>query len=124
MNHLTGKPSKAEAERITSMMILGCCACAFIGIPQIAEECHHIVEGNRRMGHWYSIPLCKGHHRGIWSPEQVICMPENFRVSLCDGSKAFESVYASERELWTRVQQRLHLSTDWPKSKMLPRRYA
>lgn len=122
MKHSTGKPTEAEDRRISRMMLLGCAACAHLEIWVVAQECHHILQGNKRLGHWYTIPLCKGHHRGIWNLSQQIVIPEGDRVSISDGRKAFTRVYPPEKQLWIEVQHRLRLSTDWPESKVLPRR--
>ena len=107
MKHSTGKPTKSEAKRIDAMMILGCVHCAWWGKPVPAEECHHILRGNKRLGHLYTIPLCYMCHVDI----NRLTNPRNYSVP-------------SERELWERVQNRLHLSTDWPESKILPRKSA
>jgi len=119
-------PTKYEAERIEAMMRLGCVACAVLfDLPVAAQECHHILSGGRRMGHWFTLPLCRGHHQGDWSPEQKDAIPAEKRVAISDGRKAFISVYPTERQLWERVQDRLHLPKVWPVSlKILPRSVA
>jgi hypothetical protein len=104
MKHSTGKATKAQKARFEAAIRLGCVLCAHFGKPVSAAEMHHLLSGNRRMGHDWSIPLCRPCHRNI--------------------NALTKSGEPSERELWTKVQQRLHLSTDWPTSKMLPRRYA
>lgn len=113
-------PTKYEAERIEAMLRLGCVACARLGIPYIAE-CHHLLEGHRRLGHWFSLPLCPGHHRGVWTPEQKQCIKDDERVAISDGRKLFVKVYGTERFLWTLVQKRLKLPALWPVSKIVPR---
>jgi|SRR5689334_5304052 len=121
MNHSTGKPTKYEQQRFDAMMRLGCVCCAQLDIPNPAIDRHHIVKGNKRLGHWYTLPLCPGHHRGVWTPEQIELIPPDLRIAISDGSKLFEKQYGSERELWTKVQRRLKLPTVWPSSKILPR---
>jgi hypothetical protein len=96
------KPTKAEAKRIEVMMRLGCVHCAYFGKPVPAEECHHIVEGMKRLGHWYTLPLCRKCHARI--------------------NQLTKSKEPSERELWERVQDRLHLPKVWVSTKILPRR--
>lgn len=119
------QPTKYEAERIEAMMRLGCVACAHIGIVYVAHECHHILSGGRRMGHWFTLPLCRGHHQGDWSGAQRECIPDKQRVAISDGRKLFNAVYNSERKLWEVVQDRLHLPKVWPvSSKILPRKIA
>lgn len=111
-------PTKAEAERIARMMTLGCVCCHQFGGWRY-PECHHIVQGNKRLGHWYTIPICSGHHRGAWTG-----LESGPRVALSDGSKLFVVTFGSERELWKKVQDRLGLPYIWPSSKILPRRVA
>lgn len=101
--------------RVDQMMRLGCVACAYIEIPYVAQECHHLLMGNRRMGDWFTIPLCMGHHRGCWTPEQIEGLNPAARVAISDGRKAFTKVYPTERELWELVQERLGLT--WPAPK-------
>jgi len=119
--------TRLEEMRIQQMMRLGCVACAFIEIPMPAQECHHLLDGNRRMGDWFTIPLCMGHHRGAWSEEQreilgqlSIRMRKNYLVAISDGRKAFTTIYPTERQLWETVQERLGFS--WPQSKIIARR--
>ena len=118
-------PTKYEAERMDAMMRLGCVACAQIGIAHVAQECHHILSGGRRMGHWFTLPLCRGHHQGDFSAEQRQVFPAGTLVAISDGRKLFNAVYSPERKLWEVVQDRLHLPKVWPvSSKVLPRRVA
>lgn len=122
MNHSTRAPTKYEAERIEAMKRLGCVACAVLGIPYADIEVHHILDGNKRMGHWFTIPLCAGHHQGRFTALQRDLMEDTQQVALSDGRKLFNAVYGSERQLWERVQDRLRLPKVWPVSKVLPRR--
>lgn len=114
--------TKVESMRITRMMQLGCMACAHLGLPVPAQECHHLLYGNIRMGHLYTIPLCMGHHRGAWSSEQLEAIEPHKRVAISDGRKAFTAIYPAERVLWATVQQRLKLRVVWPESKLVARR--
>lgn len=114
--------TRRDELRIERMLRLGCVACAYLDIPNIECECHHILWGNVRLGDWYTIPLCPGQHRGVWSPELVILIPRFQRVAISDGRKAFTRVYPCERDLWVTVQRRLHLSQEWPASKIVPLR--
>jgi len=124
--------TKYERERIEAMMRLGCVFCAVLGVVNAHQlECHHIVEGNRRLGHWYTLPACIGHHRGHFTPEQVQILealarekdlaPHALLVGIASGSKAFEPYYGTEREMWTKVQRRLKLPAMWVHSKIVPR---
>ena len=122
MLHSTGAMTKAERERISAMLVLGCVACASLGIPNGRHiQVHHLLEGNRRMGHNFTIPLCQQHHLGYGWNELWGVIPSECQVSIADGRKAWVRVYPSERVLWERVQDRLHLPKIWPDSKILPR---
>lgn len=111
--------NRMDELRIEQMLRLGCSACAYLQLFSVAEV-HHILEGGRRMGDWFSIPLCAGHHRGMWSDEHRAILHPHQLVSISDGRKAFSKVYPTERELFERTQARLGLS--WPTvTKILPR---
>ena len=111
--------NKMEQLRVDRMMRLGCVFCAQVGLVYVAHECHHIVEGHRRLGHWFTLPLCRGHHQGDWTLEQKLAIHPNKLVGIFSGSKLFEPVYGTERELWEIVQQ--HLGLSWPVSKVTRR---
>lgn len=121
MNHSTRAPTKREAQRIQAMMKLGCVACAVLGIPYANVECHHLLDGGVRMGHWFTLPLCAGHHQGRFTTLQRKLLEREQRVGISDGRKRFNAVYGTERALWERVQDRLKLPKVWPVSKILPR---
>lgn len=95
MKHSTGKPTKAQQERFKKLHELGCICCKKLGFWQF-PEIHHIVEGMRRLGHDWTLPLCKMHHRDrglsdFWGP------------SIADGSKAFAKRWGTQRELLREV---------------------
>lgn len=115
--------TKVEKARIERMLPLGCVACAHLSIPNINQtEVHHLLYGNIRMGHLYSIPLCPQHHRGVGWDKLADVIPPALRVSIADGRKAFTAVYPPERVLWATVQQRLKLAVVWPGTKLVERR--
>ncbi|MDB6103323.1 MAG: Recombination enhancement, RecA-dependent nuclease [Gammaproteobacteria bacterium] len=111
--------NRMEELRCERMMRLGCMACAYLEIIHPAQECHHLLDGGRRMGDWFTLSLCRGHHQGDWSAEQMILIPHEKRIAISDGRKAFCRIYPTERELWELVQERLGLA--WPPSKIVPR---
>jgi hypothetical protein len=100
------------------MLMLGCICCYQFG-GWVHPEVHHLISGNRRMGHNWTIPLCPFHHRGVSSG--LFYGP---RIALSDGGKIFVATFGNERELWKKVQDRLALPYVWPGSKILPRRVA
>ena len=56
--------TKIEREWMDRITEHGCIACRLDGNHRPAAV-HHIVSGNRRMGHLFSLPLCDpGHHQG------------------------------------------------------------
>jgi hypothetical protein len=122
VQHSTGAMTKAEKDRITRILGLGCVACAHLGIPNGRHiQVHHLIQGNRRLGHTFTIPLCEQHHTGYNWQELWGIIPNEMQVSLADGRKAWVKCYPTEKELWERVQDRLHLAKEWPESKVLPR---
>jgi hypothetical protein len=116
-------PTKYEQTRIDAMRKHGCVACAMLGVPNVNQlELHHILSGGIRMGHYFSVFLCRGHHQGDWSREQSDWIEPEKRVAISDGRKLFTAVYGTERSLWERVQTKLKLPMVWPVSKIVPRR--
>lgn len=67
----------------------GCVACLQDGI-QSPASIHHIVQGNRRLGHLFSIGLCWQHHQG----------PEGVHMA----KRSFVARYGSELELLAGLQ--------------------
>jgi hypothetical protein len=107
------------------MLLLGCVACAAIGVVNHHQiECHHILDGGRRMGHRFTIPLCKGHHQGYFTETQKIRLRDDEQVSIGTGRKPFNEKFGTERELWAKVQFVLDLNLDWVGTKVVSRRVA
>lgn len=105
--------TKAEKARFLQILALGCVICGHDN-HNSKLEIHHLIEGNKRMGHGYTICLCAYHHRGVG---QV-----HAQTALSHGSKPFTQAYGTQRSLWEATQRRLGLEIDWPASKILPRR--
>jgi hypothetical protein len=121
MKHSTGKPTQEEAARIKLIMGMSCAVCALHGdVSKRALELHHIVRGGKRMGHWYSIQLCRGHHQGRWDQRN----PQPAQVAISDGMKAFRRAHGGLDDLaiWQRLQVILGMNDELPKSKIVPRR--
>ena len=109
-------PTKAESARFERLKSIGCIVCRLaLGASGGAVEIHHIVRGNKRLGHWWTLPLCFAHHRGNGS---------GLMTSIANGRKAFERVHGTEMDLWLKVQHILGLDDELPKTKVLPRRVA
>lgn len=120
------KPTKSEQARIERMLIMGCAACAAIGVQNHhLIECHHILDGGRRMGHRFTIPLCKGHHQGAFTAAQLHTLTETERASIAGGRKPFNRMFGTERKLLQKIDFLLDVvPVAWPTSKVLPRRVA
>lgn len=111
-----GPPATAEEKtRIKRLFTeVGCICCLLrFGTYNGLIEVHHIVRGNKRIGHWYTLPLCRAHHQtkgeGVWT-------------SIANGRKAFAAIHGSEFDLWLKVQHMLKLDDELPSTKILPRR--
>jgi hypothetical protein len=106
-----------EKQRNDELRKLHCVLCTLSGDFRTRPiEIHHIVRGNKRLGHWYTLQLCVGHHQGQWT-DQVI------RVGIKSGRHAFKAAYGyDELALWQRLQVALMLDDSLPPTKILPRR--
>ena len=106
-----GKPKLKAAEYAHLMRILDrpCVAC-IPGYQELKTEAHHIVDGNRRLGPWYLLPLCAGHHR-------------TYTVNITTNKRALEAEFGSERLLWELLMSTLEVThVSWPESKILARK--
>lgn len=107
MKHSTEKPTKAEQARFDKMKEMGqCVACYQRGIHGRGYiEIHHLLSGNRRIGHMATVSLCPWHHRGLIQESDdddfrsVAKMTEAFGPSLANGSKPFRAEFGSDKEL-------------------------
>lgn len=85
--------TKMEREWMSRIADLGCVACRQDGIESPASV-HHIVQGNRRLGHLFTLPLCPLHHQG--DGRQV--------PSVHFTKRTFVARYGSELELLAGLQ--------------------
>lgn len=105
----TGKPTKAESERIEAVKSGPCLACIAWGESgnapwgfhvTIGCDAHHLLSGGRRIGHMATVGLCPWHHRQVpdWG-----CTAKEMRAyygpSLMDGSKTFRDTYGDDESL-------------------------
>ena len=99
-------PTKADRRRFDALHELGCIACRVNGVVTITTvEIHHLVEGNKRLGHSFTIPLCAWHHRG--DAENAMEMLKG--PSLARNKRAFAKEYGTERELLAAVNRLIHV---------------
>ena len=92
---------------------LGCIACriemvTFLRALGGPVEIHHLLSGNKRLGHGAILPLCRWHHRGEPAGERTkTCMAQMLGPSLALQSKAFRAKYGTEKELIGLVNKKL-----------------
>ena len=123
--------TRSEKARINLMLHIGCMACKTertlvdgVAWASVRPEVHHLIEGSRRLGHRYTIPLCPGHHRGEWTEEQRDyweALKITNRPSIAEGRKSFYARYGSEHAMWEIVQNTLAQPISWPQSKVFKR---
>ena len=101
MRHSTGTPTKAEARRMDTIKNdVVCVCCDQLGLISSYVEIHHILSGNRRIGHLATVGLCPWHHRGIpFEGHTKASMRLEYGHSLADGSKPFRKQFGSDAEL-------------------------
>ena len=108
MKHSTGNPTKAEAARFRKLKALGCVACDIDKTEQ--DQCepdiHHMLSGNRRIGHHATVPLCYWHHKG----EPYDGMPEAYLLATVGPSwhrhrRKFRAQYGGDLALIARVDE-------------------
>lgn len=86
-------------------------------------EIHHLKDGNKVLGHLYTICLHGWYHRaepcgGLRRDE----MRELYGASLADGSKLFLASHGlTDRDLWIEQQKRLGGILEFPPSKVFRR---
>lgn len=100
-----GAPNKEERAWMDWITARGCVACRkdgtlVVGADGVYEperpQVHHIIRGNRRIGHLWTLPLCAGHHQdGHGKPGMVARHPTKAR---------FEAKYGSEFSLLAELQ--------------------
>lgn len=93
--------TKDEEDHLDKVQQLGCIVC-WIEQVYSPAEIHHILDGGRRRGHKYVLPLCFPHHRGGCDGTTI-----NF-ISRHPYKARFEERYGTEERLLERVSTRLH----------------
>lgn len=101
--HRNAKPwTQAEKDRADQMaVVIGCIFCWLEdGHRGPCQHRHHIKSGNKRMGHWFTLPVCEPHHNDC----------HNGRFN-----------HAKQIDTWLKVQHALNLSDELPRSKIFRR---
>lgn len=103
MRHSTGTPTKAEKARMDKMKEMGqCVACYQRGIHGWGYvELHHLLSGNKRIGHLATVSLCIYHHRGLFESGggSLADAKAVYGPSLAHGSKPFRAEFGTDKEL-------------------------
>lgn len=107
MRHSTGRPTKDERARMDAIKDGPCLCCRMRGWPSLYPDIHHLLYGNKRRGHLFSIGLCPWHHRGVvpYGFDRQT-MHDRYGPSLAHGSKPFHAEFGSDDELLA-LQDRL-----------------
>jgi Recombination enhancement, RecA-dependent nuclease len=106
MKHSTGKPTASEVERFEKLQILGCICCRQLKVNGRSGEVHHLLSGNKRRGHEYTILLCAYHHRSVTSLPKAKAI-EEYGPSLADGSKPFHARFGDDQFLLDKTNELL-----------------
>lgn len=118
-------PTKAESERIRRIVDYGCIVSRIKWRTYAPPDVHHLLDGGRNIGHWFTIPLSPWFHRGVTlSGMSQKEMTRVYGPSLELDKDAFETAFGTDRYLWEVVQRLFKLDRAWPPSKILPRRVA
>lgn len=99
MRTSTGKPTKAEKARMDAIKNGPCVCCHMRGIASIWPEIHHLLSGNKRRGHMFTIGLCGHHHRNAGHTNLVHPDIGWIGPSLANGSKPFHAAFGSDDQL-------------------------
>lgn len=74
---------KADAKRLDAVRALPCCICHEYGMPQAtptaAHHCIHGRHGTRKSPDSMTIPLCEGHHQGLFDTTKIALHREPMR---------------------------------------------
>jgi hypothetical protein len=94
-------PRVADIERFAKLYALGCVISRVYFDRWEPAEIHHLVEGRKRLGHQYTIPLSAWFHRGVpplsdMRPSEAV---QKIGPSLALSKRAFVARFTSEREL-------------------------
>lgn len=92
------KATAAERQHMAMVAAIGCLCCRALGYYDSPAAIHHPVEGGKRKGHMYALPLCHRHHQD--HPNEPSRHPNK---------AAFERVWGTERELVGKVYRLLDI---------------
>ena len=90
--------TKSEQAWLDAICRIGCCVCIRRNLGHTPGEPHHMLDGNLRLGHLFTVYLCPTHHRSG--------LNNRMAVSRHPWRTEFERRYGTEVELhtWTKKQ--------------------
>ena len=91
--------TKVDKKHLDQVAEIGCIVCKNVYFCYSPAEIHHIVEGSRRKGDQFVIPLCVPHHRGGSDGAN------GQFVSRHPYKSRFEAAYGSESDLLEQVRR-------------------
>lgn len=94
-------PNTEEQSWMDRAQAFGCIVCYLFHGARTPAAIHHPVEGGRRKGHLFAIPLCDpGHHQNSPTP---------LKISRHPNKKQFELAYGSEETLLRQLKNLIEL---------------
>jgi len=107
MQHSKRKPRIADIERFAKLRALGCVVSKIYFNRWEPAEIHHLVEGRKRLGHQFTIPLSPWFHRGVpplpdMRPSEAT---KQLGPSLALSKREFVARFMSERQLLEKTNE-------------------
>lgn len=98
-------PTVKEKAWMGKVAAYGCVACQIrLGVHE-PTTVHHITDSGRRMGHFFTIPLCPWHHQGYCRQGKTSTKMEAiFGPSLAKSRPDFERIFGTELDLLEKVR--------------------
>lgn len=85
-----------------------CVCCNVRGHLSMYPEIHHLLSGNRRRGHMFTVALCEWHHRGVPFHETSAAeCQDRYGPSLANGSKPFHAAFFGSDDAMLEYQNKL-----------------
>lgn len=121
------RPTAFEQVRINAMLKGGCIMTIVrrergLEVPTRGKvDVHHLIEGNKRFGHWYTIPLHSWWNGGVvpYPCKSTEEARARYGATLKDSLRAFRECHGfDDRDLWVHVQGLLGMSVQFPPSKI------
>jgi hypothetical protein len=102
-------PRVDDIERFAKLYALGCVVSKIYFNRWEPAEIHHLVEGRKRLGHQFTIPLSPWFHRGIPPLHDMRPSDAEKQIgpSLARSKREFTCRFGTERELLERTNNLL-----------------